>query len=93
MNQPNTLVLSGALQINRAEEIARQLKELLASENDLSLNLSKVKAVDLSFVQLLASFRSSAQKAGKNLNLNFDLDEQDQKLLTDAGFAELFDLL
>jgi ABC-type transporter Mla MlaB component len=63
--QGKTLEIEGECTLDRAVEIKSQLLEALQDGGDLILNLDKVTAVDLSFLQLLCAAHRAALRSGK----------------------------
>jgi ABC-type transporter Mla MlaB component len=64
-----TVDLGGARTIRNAEETRSLLLEALRGSSPISLDCSTVAEADLSFVQLLLSWRKSARAAGKTATL------------------------
>jgi anti-anti-sigma regulatory factor len=63
------LSYEGTLGIEQASGLQSTWKSLLESGHSLIINLSRVDDVDLSFIQLVLSAKTSAAKAGLNLQV------------------------
>jgi anti-anti-sigma regulatory factor len=67
--ETKTLTLDGECTLDRAVELKAVLLEALKDGGDLLLNLEKVTAVDLSFLQLLCSAHRAALNNGNGFAL------------------------
>jgi anti-anti-sigma regulatory factor len=63
------LSYEGSLGIEQASSLQSAWRFLLESGHSLIINLSRVDDVDLSFIQLVLSAKSSAAKAGLSLQV------------------------
>jgi anti-anti-sigma regulatory factor len=59
--------LEPSLQIKDVEEAHRQLMEMLAGDGVLTVNISRVSAVDTAGIQLLLAFQTEVVKRGVSL--------------------------
>ena len=77
--------LSEDVGIKNIKELYLQLKESI-EEEDIVLDFSKVRRVDLSLAQLLIAANRESQKQGKSMKLKF-VSEHVRKQLFLSGFA------
>ena len=70
MNQEaQTLTLGPSARIEDAEELALKMRDLLAGQDSVSLDLHAVEAVDVSFFQLLMAFQRSLGEQNRKLTV------------------------
>ena len=62
-------VLNGALTLRTIEATRAKLLEMMDRHQSLEIDCSAATEIDLSFIQLLLSARTSAQSAGKTIAL------------------------
>ena len=84
--QAGSLIVDGALTIQRADEFKDALMKALQSVNQLEISFNKVTEVDLACLQLLCSAHRSCVKENKTLRISHQNTEALQKALQDAGF-------
>jgi anti-anti-sigma factor len=65
----SALELTGALDINTADEVRKVLLECLEQHTSISVDLSKVESCDAAGVQLLLALEKSTESAGKPFSL------------------------
>jgi anti-anti-sigma regulatory factor len=81
------LKLAGSLTVERAASIRADLLSLLSEYDVITLDLSKVTDVDLSFVQLLYAAASEAVRLGKELSFSGKLSKEVRAALQVGGFC------
>lgn len=86
----NTLELSGNLVINHMESIYKDLKASIDFSKKMILNVTQVKGIDLTGVQVLMSLKKEFESKGQSFELNITLTEEQQHLLDNAGFSSKF---
>jgi anti-anti-sigma regulatory factor len=74
--------------IASAKTFAAAIVATLADHDEVRLDLRRLEAVDLSFLQLICAARVRAAESGKILQLQQSAPEPIRKLLERAGFLE-----
>lgn len=80
------IALSGAVGVRDIADLARQLRELLATPGPLLIDCTAVTEIDLSAVQVLVAAHRSALAGGRSLALRAPIDGPLCRLLKAAGF-------
>lgn len=84
-----TITLSGNLTLDEAETIKLMLKQNLEKYQKFLIKLQNVENIDLGMIQLLYSFRWTAERKSKSVSFSFSLLDEHKLLLEHAGFSEL----
>ena len=79
--------LEGEIRVQGAEDIRTELKDSIASHEQVFLNVSHVSDIDLSFVHLLYAARRFAKKKKKVFRLTATFQETVLKRLQTGGFV------
>lgn len=69
MKRIETLVIDGALTVDRAVELRQRFVNAIANADTLRLQLADVTDIDTTGVQLLMAIKRTAQASGKSLEL------------------------
>lgn len=77
---------SGQLIINYIENITDIVKGKVNTSKDLDIIVDNPESVDITFIQLLVSVKNTIEKAGKKVNIDANLKDEIQALITNAGF-------
>ncbi len=78
----------GDLNVTRAGEFRQELQQALARAEEVTVDLSGVSAVDVTFFQLAcAAHRSAVSQKKKLVFANAGIPEAVQRLSAEAGFA------
>lgn len=77
------------LSIQTVEDARENLKQVFENYQAFIFELDEVINLDLSYIQLLLSFRRSAEQAGKQVDFNINLPEELKTLIDKAGFKEI----
>ena len=86
----NTLELSGNLVINHIESIYNDLKENIDYSKKLIMNVTQIKGIDLTCIQLLMSLKKEFAVKGVPFELNLQLNEEQERVINSAGFISNF---
>jgi anti-anti-sigma regulatory factor len=87
------LVFSGRLTIEHTDEIKSTLMRLVSTfSSPLILVTKEVTDFDLSFLQLFESFINLLKTKNINLTINWQMDEEQMKLLCGSGFSKYRDV-
>lgn len=81
------ILLSGKLEIGQMEQMKSTLLDLLGKHEVFHIKVIDPEHVDLTFIQLLIAFSKSCRAKGKILDLEMQLEEDIQHLLTQAGIT------
>ncbi len=85
-----TIILSGDLDLDNADELKRILELRLLNSNILNIELKDIESFDLSTQQILLAAARYAKDKGKSFNVNFDLDQDLTQLIEISGITENF---
>lgn len=80
------LALTGRLSLATVSETHARLQGALADQRHLTLDISDVSEVDLSFVQVVESARKSAAQMGGGVSLAQPADGALRTVLANGGF-------
>ena len=83
--------LKEELTIYTVEEIFAGLEEAFNKFDELEIILEKVDNLDLSFLQLLVSLKSSAGNEDKKVSVKASLSEEHQLLISRADLLKILD--
>ncbi|MCB8963937.1 MAG: STAS domain-containing protein [Bacteroidales bacterium] len=85
-----TLVLSGDLSLNNAKRLHKELLGYTSTSNNLTVVVKDAESIDLGAIQLLQSFAWTCLKRNNPVSVDFELNPDQQKLLTNAGIKLKF---
>ncbi len=83
--------LKEELTIYTVEDIFAGLEEAFNKYDELEIVLEKVDNIDLSFLQLLVSFKSSAGNANKKVTVKASLSKDHQLLISRADLLKILE--
>ncbi|MGE0078075.1 MAG: hypothetical protein AB7S48_09465 [Bacteroidales bacterium] len=86
----STLVLSGDLSLNSIKSIKEDLAANLNNNNNLKIVVKDAENIDLGILQLLQSYAWRTLKSNKQVDVEFNLTADQQKLLSNAGIKLKF---
>jgi len=86
---PTPLCLEGMLTIERSREIRDLLQQAIEEEDTLVVDLSHVKGIDLSFIQLLYALRKEAEEDEKTVRLTGPVQQRIKDIFLLAGCEDL----
>jgi ABC-type transporter Mla MlaB component len=79
--------LQGDLSLNTIVELKDLLLDIIDKYQQFDIKISNVDTIDLGFMQLLQSFRWTAEKQKKVVELEFSLTDEQAQLLSNAGLG------
>lgn len=77
------------LTIQTVEDAGKKLKNITAKYQAFVFELDNVNNLDLTYIQLILSFKKTAEDAGKKVDFDIRLTEELKALVEKAGFKEL----
>lgn len=83
--------MEGSLTLDHAEAVASCFREAVTKYGPLHLRVKKVEDIDLGFLQLVESLRRHQQERGQDLEVEFELSVEQQRLLKSTGFGYLIE--
>ena len=86
--QSGTLLLEGDLNIQRARELQKALKNALEQVTHLMLDFKGVTSLDITAIQLLYATHLSAGEMNKKLGLSGKCTPEILAYFADSGFAQ-----
>jgi MFS superfamily sulfate permease-like transporter len=81
------LVFSGFLTLQNAKEIKTVLINLNDEHQSIDIQVKEASGIDVSFLQIIESFRISQVNAGRKVKIAMDLPYDLKTLLSNAGVA------
>ena len=84
-----TISLSGNLSLDEVDNIKLLLTENLDKFQRFHIKVFDVENIDLGLIQLFYSFKWTVEKKSKTVSFEFDLPEENKKLLENAGFSSI----
>lgn len=81
------LVFTGYLTLQNAKEIKTTLQSQLGDYKSVELMAKDVSGIDVSFLQIIESYRKTNQDEGKKVKIMIDLPYDLKTLLANAGIA------
>lgn len=81
------LIFTGYLTLQNAREIKNVLENQMDDFNNVELTAKEVTGLDVSFLQIIESYRKTHQAEGKNIKILMDLPYDLKTLLANAGIA------
>ena len=85
-NMPAEVEVGELLNINNALAISKKFTDALKSTDQLVINHRAIKEIDLSYLQILLSLKSSIEKQGKTLTINAEEPQSMYELFESAGY-------
>ena len=83
------IALSGDLTLKYHKELSSIFNSIDVTSEVIELRLDQPSAIDLSFLQMLAAYRTERKRKGKLLYVSALLSEADEKLISRTGFSPL----
>lgn len=77
---------SGQLIINHIEKITDEVKNNVKVDKDLQIEIDNPESVDVTFIQLLLTLKTTLKANGKKIIINSELSDDIQTLLKNSGF-------
>lgn len=84
------IILQKELTIFTIEELKTKIVDVLKKYDEIQIQISNVENIDLSFLQLIDSLKKSAHKKNKKVEMNVELPENLEELMSNAGFEKFF---
>lgn len=84
------LILSGDLSLNSIKGIKDELATYLNKSKDLKIVVKDAGNIDLGFIQLIQSFAWTSLKSNNQVDVEFDLLPEQQKLMQNSGIKLKF---
>ncbi len=81
------LIFTGYLTLQNAREIKSTLLNQIGDYQQVELMARDVSGIDVSFLQILESYRLSNERAGKKVKILMDLPYDLKTLLANAGVS------
>jgi ABC-type transporter Mla MlaB component len=80
--------ISQELSIHNVEELKAELDKIVNKYNEINIRVDMPENFDLAALQLLISFRKSAEKEGKNVKIHISLPEGLDQIINHSGIKE-----
>ena len=80
---------TGELTISHIHEIHKRVEEVFTAYNIYSLALKNINELDLSFIQLLHTYKEYLEAEGKEVKITADLPNELKELIITSGFSPL----
>lgn len=77
----SVITIEGVLSLQNSNEIKNDMLELLKLNTNYEFLIQNASSIDLSFLQLLESFKKSAKKSEKTLSIRYVLSDEQKKLI------------
>jgi len=88
-NEFATLNVAGDLTVQFSDELKKQLLQFSNEQTGLRLSLALVTCMDVSSIQLVYAFKSSAKLNQKDLSIIFPLNAEASELLIRTGLMKM----
>ena len=85
----NTYVLKGNITIQQTETLKNELLSTIKKMNSIYISGKNIEDIDVTFIQLMYSLKSSMTKQNKQINYDIELPEELTELLDNTGFKSL----
>lgn len=89
-SEGSKLILSGDLSLNNIRGIKEDLAVYLNKSSNLKIVVKDAVNIDLGFIQLVQSFAWSTLKSNNQVDIEFDVSQEQQKLLINSGIKLKF---
>lgn len=86
-------IFQGDLGVSALQEIYSQLSEHKIQKGIHYFQVSEVEHLDMSFFQVLYAYIQKLRKGGKEVKVNFQLDEEYSRVFDRSGLRKAFDQL
>lgn len=80
-NNSTIIIIEGVLALQNSNDIKDEFIESLKHNTNFELIIQNVSSIDLSFFQLLESFKKSVKNNKKNISIRYLLSEEHQTLI------------
>ncbi|MCT4586528.1 MAG: STAS domain-containing protein [Carboxylicivirga sp.] len=77
---------SGQLIINHIEKITDEVKNQLSFDKDLHIEINNPDSIDVTFIQLLLTLKTTLKGNGKQTVISSELNDDLKVLLNNSGF-------
>ncbi|PWD99417.1 STAS domain-containing protein [Marinilabilia rubra] len=84
-----TVDFSGQLTINYIQKIKEVVSEKIDFAQDISVSIDNPDNLDITFLQLLQSLKTTAELNKKELSVSSTLPNELESLVSNAGFSDL----
>jgi len=84
-----TMDFKGQLTINYIQKIKEVVNEKVDFSQDISVNVDNPDNLDITFLQLLQSMKTTAELNKKQLSVSSTLPSELDSLVSNAGFSDL----
>lgn len=81
-----TMQFSGQLIINYIENITELVKKSITTTKDLEIVIENPESVDVTFIQLLLSIKSTFKNSEKKVSIKTNLKDELETLINNSGF-------
>ena len=81
-----SVTLAGDLTVENASEIRDALIEAIHKEDGISLDISGVTDLDVSFLQIICSLHRTVFKTGKTINIQGEMPRSIRHAISDYGY-------
>ncbi len=89
-SEGSKLVLSGDLSLNNIKGIKDDLSAYINKSNNLKIVVKDAVNIDLGFIQLIQSLIWSTLKSNNQVDIEFEVSAEQQKLLINSGIKLKF---
>ena len=83
------IVLKGDMSIRNAVNIKKKMNAAILTGDNIMIRVCDVDNMDLTFIQLLSSFKNSLTDQGKIVEIKTELPENTEKLIRNSGVNKL----
>lgn len=84
-----SIEFSGQLTINYIQKIKEAVNEKIDFSQDISIGIENPDNLDITFLQLLQSLKTTAELNKKQFTVNAKLPSELESLVSNAGFSDL----
>lgn len=86
------IIMEDELSIQTVEDATEKLKDTVDTYEHFTFELDKVNNLDLAYIQLLLSFKQTAEESGKHVDFKLNLSDELKELLKKAGLDTMLPL-
>lgn len=80
-NNSSLITIEGVLSLQNSNDIKNDMLDLLKLNTNYEFLIQNASSIDLSFFQLLESFKKSVKKTEKSLSIRYVLSDEQKKLI------------
>lgn len=81
-----SLVIQGDLVLANINNIKKDLEGIKNKNKDIHIKVTQVSSIDLSFIQVIESFKKSLSEDKVSVIVEYELNEENKNILKDNGF-------